>query len=196
MNHINQTTVEQLTPDDIFFHNGQKYTLIENNSISTSFNELIVLNDSVQQNLKLKKTDVVTVNETFTPNQNLQTLTEHKSSVRKVRNERGNLISVDLYDPEALIERKLTKDEIKKRDQCADELLSNPKFQERYGDPDNIRPPGKTIDDVAYGICTNRATGRETTKRRKTQKESYEVKRLDRINTLRNAIRRIPNEEF
>ena len=164
MNHINQTTVEQLTPDDIFFHNGQKYILIENNSISTSFNELIVLNDS--------------------------------SSVRKVRNERGNLISVDLYDPEALLERKLTKDEIKKRDQCADELLSNPKFQERYGDPDNIRPPGKTIDDVAYGICTNRATGRETTKRRKTQKESYEVKRLDRINTLRNAIRRIPNEEF
>ena len=86
MNHINQTTVEQLTPDDIFFHNGQKYILIENNSISTSFNELIVLNDSVQQNLKLKKTDVVRVNETFTPNQNLQTLTEHKSSVRKVRN--------------------------------------------------------------------------------------------------------------
>mgnify|MGYP003119332393 CR=1 FL=1 len=123
MNHINQTTVEQLTPDDIFFHNGQKYILIENNSISTSFNELIVLNDSVQQNLKLKKTDVVRVNETFTPNQNLQTLTEHKSSVRKVRNERGNLISVDLYDPEALLERKLTKDEIKKRDQCPDPYI-------------------------------------------------------------------------
>ena len=52
------------------------------------------------------------------------------------------------------------------------------------------------MDDVAYGICTNRAKGLLQGKGKKTQKESYEVKVLDRINTVRNAIRRIPNEEL
>ena len=196
MNGITEIKVEYLTPNDEFFYEGKNYVVVENNSISTSFNELIVKNESSQENLKLKKSNVVQTNESVITPTPTKTVNEYASSPIKTRNQRGNLISVNFYDPEALLERKLTKDEIKKRDKCAEELLGSPEFQERYSDPDNIRPPGRTIDDVAYGICTNRATGRGNVRGKKTQKESYEVKSLDRINTLRNAIRRIPNEEF
>ena len=150
MRATNQILVEQLSEGDIFFYDGEKYTVIENNSISSSFNELIVLNDSVQANIRLKKTEPVTLNEmvVLTP---LQNKLKESVPIKKTRNDRGTLIAVNLYDPESLTERKLSKDEIKKRDECAKSLLDNPKFQKKYGDGDSIRPPGKTIDDVAYG---------------------------------------------
>ncbi len=196
MRATNQILVEQLSEGDIFFYDGEKYTVIENNSISSSFNELIVLNDSVQANIRLKKTEPVTLNEmvVLTP---LQNKLKESVPIKKTRNDRGTLIAVNLYDPESLTERKLSKDEIKKRDECAKSLLDNPKFQKKYGDGDSIRPPGKTIDDVAYGTCTNRVKGvKNKTGKKKVQKESYIVKGPDRINTIRNAIRRLPNEEF
>ena len=97
---------------------------------------------------------------------------------------------MNLYNPEELVERKLSKDEIKKRDQCADKLLSNDKFIDRYGDDKD------NMDNVAYGTCTNRVKGIKNKSGKKVQKESVMFKSLDRINTIRKAIRRLPNEEL
>ena len=41
----------------------------------------------------------------------------------------------------------------------AKELLGNDRFQDKYSNSDNIKAPGKNIDDVAYGTCTNRVKG-------------------------------------
>ena len=197
MKATDKIKIGQLVKGDTFFYNGNRYDVVENSEISSSFNEVIVIAESVEINLRLKRDTVVRLNESVVSVPVRKTITESSSSMKKTRNERGTLISVNMYNPEELEERKLTKDEIKKRDNCATKLLDSPEFKERYSDGDNINPPGRTIDDVAYGICTNRAKGIEKGKgKKKVQKESYTVKSLDRINTLRNAIRRLPNEEL
>ena len=190
MQTTNQILVEQLTSGDVFFYSGKKYTVVENTSISSSFNELIVINETVRDNIRLKKATTVKLNESVIIVPTKLELTEQSSQIKKIRNERGTLIAVNLYNPEELVERKLSKDEIKKRDQCADKLLSNDKFIDTYGDDKD------NMNNAAYGTCTNQIKGVKNKSGKKVQKESVMFKSLDRINTIRKAIRRLPNEEL
>mgnify|MGYP003656237414 CR=1 FL=1 len=186
METTNKILVEQLSPGDIFFYDGKKHAVIENNELSSSFNEVIVHGESDQSNLRLKKSTSVTLNE----NVQLVPIVEKTSQyTNKIRNERGAIIAVNFHDPD-LTERKLSKDEIKNRDICADKLLNNDKFIETYGDDTD------NMNNTAYGTCTNQIKGVKNKSGKKVQKESYMSKGLDRINTIRNAIRRIPNEEI
>jgi hypothetical protein len=53
------------------------------------------------------------------------------------------------------------------------------------------------MNNVAYGTCTNRVKGvKNKSGKKEVQKESYMTKSINRINTIRKAIRRLPNEEL
>jgi hypothetical protein len=186
METTNKILIEQLSPGDIFFYDGKKHVVIENNELSSSFNEVVVHGESDQSNLRLKKSTSVTLNENV---QFIPVVEKTSHYTKKIRNERGNVIAVNFHDPD-LTERKLSKDEIKKRDECADKLLKNDRFIDTYGDDKD------NMNNAAYGTCTNNVKGIKNKSGKKVQKESYMSKGLDRINTIRNAIRRIPNEEI
>ena len=48
--------VDDLRPGDVFFtSDGKRHDVIENIKISSSFNELITLSESKQENIRLKK---------------------------------------------------------------------------------------------------------------------------------------------
>ena len=191
MQTTDQILVEQLSSGDVFYYNGKKYTVIENNNISSSFNELIVINETVQDNIRLKKSTTVKLNESVVIVPSKPELNEQPIQVKKIRNERGTLLAANFYDPNELTERKLSKDEIKKRDKCAKELLGTDRFVDKYGDDKD------NMNNVAYGTCTNRVKGvKNKSGKKEVQKESFMFKPLNRINTIRNAIRRLPNEEF
>jgi predicted HTH domain antitoxin len=191
MEATDKITVDQLTTGDTFFYNGKRYDVLENSKISSSFNEIITISESTQQNLKLKRNTHVRLNETVISVPVKPIIQENVDTVKRIRNERGTLISVNLYNPEELVERKLSKDEIKKRDKCADELLSNDRFVDKYGDDKD------NMNNVAYGTCTNRVKGvKNKSGKKEVQKESYMTKSINRINTIRKAIRRLPNEEL
>ena len=95
-----------------------------------------------------------------------------------------------------ITEKKLTKDEIKKRDSLAKELLSDPDFNKKYGKKDNIKPRAKNKEDVAYAIATLIATGRGNQIKRGRKKKKKVDESFNRLNTLRNSIRRDLNEEI
>ena len=191
MEATDKITVDQLTSGDTFFYNGKRYDVLENSKISSSFNEIIAISESTQQNLKLKRNTHVRLNEAVISVPVKPIIQENVDNVKRIRNERGTLISVNLYNPEELVERKLSKDEIKKRDKCAEELLSNDRFVDKYGDDKD------NMNNVAYGTCTNRVKGvKNKSGKKEVQKESYMTKSINRINTIRKAIRRLPNEEL
>jgi hypothetical protein len=180
-----KTQIQVLNESDTFFLDGKKYIVITNNPISTSFNEITAISEGENVNIRLRKDQTVYIQEQKTAttlHRNLPTTPE------KIRNEKGNIIRVSFAGE--LTEQTLTKDQIKKRDECAEELLNNPEFKERYSNPDNVKAPGRDINDVAYGICTNRATGRENKRGSKSRKEETNES-FNRLNIISNILRRI-----
>jgi len=176
--------IEVLNESDTFFLDGKKYIVITNNSISTSFNELTAISEGENVNIRLRKEQSVYIEEQKTTT-NLHV--QIPNAPEKIRNEKGNIIRVSFAGE--LTEQTLTKDQIKKRDECAKKLLDSPEFKERYNNPENVNPPGRDINDVAYGICTNRATGRGNSRGSKSRKETNES--FNRLNTISNILRRI-----
>ena len=182
--------ISLLNEGDTFFMDGEKYTVLSNAEISTSFNELKALHENENVNLRIRKSEEVYIQETTVPVKNTTPISTVTPT--KVRNDKGNLIYVSFG--EVLNEQTLTKDQIKKRDECAKELLDNPEFKERYSNPDNVKAPGRDINDVAYGICTNRVTGRGNKQGSRSRKETNES--FDRLNTVKDILRRISNEKI
>ena len=116
--------------------------------------------------------------------------------------EKGKSVSGVLKDDfntslkQMITEKKLTKDEIKKRDSLAKELLADPDFNKKYGKKDNIKPRAKNKEDVAYAIATLIATGRGNQIKRGRKKKKKVDESFNRLNTIRNSIRRDLNEEI
>lgn len=253
---IETKTVQELEEGDSFTYDGVLYFVTENESISTSFNEVKVLYEGENGNLRLRKTEKVRITEDKkTPKLNKPVRTPggpKKFSVH-VRNAKGNIVKVNFGDPnmeikrddpnrrknfrarhncadkkdktkagywsckmwekgksvsgvlkddfntslkQMITEKKLTKDEIKKRDSLAKELLSDPDFNKKYGKKDNIKPRAKNKEDVAYAIATLIATGRGNQIKRGRKKKKKVDESFNRLNTLRNSIRRDLNEEI
>jgi hypothetical protein len=171
--------INSLKENDIFFLEGQKYSVLSNNKISTSFNEVVALCEGENVNLRIRNNDNVYVNKnSITSN---IPLNEVKNSVTKFRNDKGTVVRVHFDN---ITEIKLTQDQIKNRDECADELLSNDRFVEKYGDDKD------NMNNAAYGTCTNRAKGvKNKTGKRSKKEETNES--FDRLNTIKNILRRI-----
>jgi len=116
--------------------------------------------------------------------------------------EKGKSVSGVLKDDfntslkQMIAEKKITKDEIKKRDSMAKELLADPDFKKKYGKKDNIKDPAKNIEDVAYAIATLIVTGRGNQIKRGRSKNKKVDESFNRLNTVRNSIRRDLNEEI
>jgi hypothetical protein len=250
-------TIQELKKGDGFTYDGMLYFVTENESISKSFNEIKVICEGENGNLRLRKTEKVRVTEDKkTPKLNKPVRTPggpKKFSVH-VRNSKGNIVKVNFGDPKMEIkrddperrknfrarhncadkkdktkagywsckmwergksvssylkdsfstdtkkmitEKKLTKDQQKKRDDLASELLGDPDFNKRYGKKDNIRPRAKNKSDVAYAIATLIASGRGSQINRGRKKKKKKVdESFNRLNTIRNSIRRDLNEEI
>jgi len=248
--------VVNLVEGDSFVHDGEIYFVLENQSISTSFNEVKVLSEDDNHNLRLRKDCVVNITEKKTPklNKPFRTPGGPKKFSVHVRNAKGNIVKANFGDPkmeikrddpkrrkafrdrhncadkndktkadywsckmwekgksvssylkddfdtslrQMIAEKKLTKDQIKKRDSLAKELLSDPDFNKKYGKKDNIRPRAKNKSDVAYAIATLIATGRGNQIKRGRKKKKKKVdESFNRLNTIRNSIRRDLNEEI
>ncbi|HCT52387.1 MAG TPA: hypothetical protein DF712_08000 [Balneola sp.] len=177
--------INSLAENDLFFLEGQRYSVLSNKKISSSFNEVVALCEGENVNLRIRSDHGVYVHkDSIKPN---KPLNEVKNSVTKLRNDKGTVVRVHFDN---ITETKLTKDQIKKRDACAKELLGNDRFQDKYSNSDNIKAPGKNIDDVAYGTCTNRVKGvKNKTGKRSKKEETNES--FDRLNTIKNILRRI-----
>ena len=247
--------VQNLVEGDSFVHDGEIYFVLENQSISTSFNEIKVRGEDDDHNLRLRKGCVVSITEQKTPklNKPFRTPGGPKKFSVHVRNAKGNIVKVNFGDPkmeikrddpdrrknfrarhncadktdktkagywsckmwekgksvssylkddfdtslkQMIAEKKLTKDQTKKRDDLASELLSDKDFNKRYGKKDNIRPRAKNKSDVAYAIATLIATGRGNQIKRGRKKKKKVDESFNRLNTVRNSIRRDLNEEI
>ena len=247
--------IQDLREGDSFSYDGSIYFVKENQSISTSFNELKVICEDGDGNLRLRKTEKVNITEKKTPklNKPFRTSGGPKKFSVHVRNSKGNIVKVNFGDPnmeikrddperrknfrarhncadktdktkagywsckmwekgksvssylkddfdaslkQMITEKKLTKDQIKKRDSLAKELLSDPDFNKKYGKKDNIKPRAKNKEDVAYAIATLIATGRGNQIKRGRKKKKKVDESFNRLNTVRNSIRRDLNEEI
>ena len=130
------------------------------------------------------------------------------STTNKIRNEKGNIVTVSFSDSitehkvpktttikskilrTVIKERKLSKGEIEKRDDCVKAVMDNPKFVKKYKKMSNVHHPGRTIDDVAYGTCTMHAKGEKTKQREEEGKKKKTNESVERLDTIRKAIRR------
>ena len=116
--------------------------------------------------------------------------------------EKGKSVSDYLKDDfdtslrQMITEKKLTKDQQKRRDELAQELLADPDFKKRYGKKDNIKPQAKNMSDIAYAIATLIVTGRGDQINRGRPKKKKVDESFNRLNTIRNSIRRDLNEEI
>jgi len=93
--------IENLIEDDNFVHDGETYFVLENTSISNSFNEVKVASEDGNHNLRLRKTCVVTLSEKKTPklNKPFRTSGGPKKFSVHVRNSKGNIVKVNFGDP-------------------------------------------------------------------------------------------------
>ena len=206
-----KTQIEFLNKEDIFFLDGKKYIVSSNENISSSFNELHTICEGEEYNLRLRKNEAVWVEHPeFSLKTNKVTPT---SGINKIRNERGNLVSVNFRNtltentfpiPRAahiklkvktiIKEKKLSKGETEKRDDCVKALMDTPRFVKKYKKMSNVHHPGRTIDDVAYGTCTMHAKGEKTKQREEEGKRKSKKKKtnesVERLDTIRKAIRR------
>tara|TARA_R110000796_G_C14448274_1_gene423118 strand:+ start:216 stop:947 length:732 start_codon:yes stop_codon:yes gene_type:complete len=104
--------------------------------------------------------------------------------------EKGKSVSTvlkDNFNPELkqmIRERKLSKGEIKKRDAGAEVLM----------DKGDLKPSFGTKEEMAYAIATIHAKGEKTAPRGSNKKDTAES--FNRLNTIRNSIRRDLNEEI
>ena len=247
--------VQNLVEGDSFVHDGEIYFVLENQSISTSFNEVKVRGEDDDHNLRLRKECVVGITEKKTPklNKPFRTPGGPKKFSVHVRNAKGNIVKVNFGDPkmeikrddperrknfrarhncadktdktkagywsckmwekgksvssylkddfdtslkQMITEKKLTKDQQKKRDDLAQELLADPDFKKRYSKKDNIKPRAKNMSDIAYAIATLIVTGRGSQIKRGRSKKKKVTESFNRLNTIRNSIRRDLNEEI
>ena len=235
--------IENLIEGDNFVHDGELYFVLENTSISTSFNEIKVASEDGNHNLRLRKTCMVTLSEKKAPklNKPFRTSGGPKKFSVHVRNSKGNIVKVNFGDPnmeikrddperrknfrarhnctdktdktkagywsckmwekgksvssylkddfhtklkEMIRERKLSKGEIKKRDEIAPVLLDKGDLKPRFG----------TDEEMAYAIATIRAKKEKTAPRGPNRRDTAES--FNRLNTVRNSIRRDLNEEI
>ena len=210
MNKVQKIRVEFLTKGDVFFLEESVYTVTSNESISKSFNEIKALCEKEECNLRLRKNEELgLIKEKYIPQ-------KINKSVVKSRNEIGNIVLVNFSGIDTISEgpdewpsrtkrKKISKAQEKTRDDCAEDLMNKASFNKRYNKKKNVKAPAKSKSDVAYAICALQATGRgnqinrgrpckdppcHKEKKKKTQKESYMIESLNRLNTLRNAIRR------
>lgn len=168
-----QIRIESLIESDTFVMDGIVYTVMDNARLSKSFNELYVICEGEQQTLRIKKDTQIWLNNTPTTQPDSS---QKQGIIEKTRNDKGNLVSVKFIP---ITERSLSDSEIKERDKCADELLDNDRFVDKYGDDkDNMH-------NTAYGTCTNRVKGIKNKSNKEKTNESVE-----RLNTIRKAIRR------
>jgi len=186
-----ETKIEFLDKDDIFFLDGKKYTVTLNENLSSSFNQLHTLYEGEEYNLRLRKNETVWVEQQQNISKNIN---KSRFGVDKIRNEKGTIVAVN-FGNSILTERKLSKSEIEKRDDCVKALMDNPKFVKTYKKMSNVHHPGRTIDDVAYGTCTMHAKGEKTKQREKEGFKRKDKKKktnesFERLNTIKKAIRR------
>jgi len=235
--------IKDLREGDSFSYDGNIYSVKENQSISTSFNELKVICEGGDGNLRLRKTEKVNITEKKTPklNKPFRTSGGPKKFSVHVRNSKGNIVKVNFGDPnmeikrddperrknfrarhncadktdktkagywsckmwekgksvssylkddfhdrlkEMIRERKLTKGEIKTRDEIAPVLMDKGDLKPRFG----------TEEEMAYAIATIRAKKEKTAPRGPNRRDTAES--FNRLNTVRNSIRRDLNEEI
>ena len=209
MDNKEKSKVKFLEKNDVFFLEGKVYTVVSNETLSTSFNEIHAICEEEDCNLRLRKNQDITLTEEKI------ILETSDTAITKTRNERGQLIEVNFGGSNTLTEgpdewpsrtkrKKITKAQEKKRDDCAEDLMKKPSFNKRYGKKKNVKPPAKSKSDVAYAICSLHATGRDNQINRgrpckdppchKEKKKTNEE--FNRLNTLRNAIRRNLNEKI
>ena len=195
-----KTKIEFLDQDDIFF---------VNENLSSSFNQLHTICEAEECNLRLRKNEAVWVEHQEKTSRNKGS---SNSTTNKIRNEKGNIVTVSFSDSitehkvpktttikskilrAVITERKLSKGEIEKRDDCVKAVMDNPKFVKKYKKMSNVHHPGRTIDDVAYGTCTMHAKGEKTKQREEEGKRKGKKKKtnesVERLDTIRKAIRR------
>jgi hypothetical protein len=201
--------VEFLTKGDVFFLEERVYTVTSNESISKSFNEINALCEKEDCNLRLRKNEeLVLIKEKVVPKNTT-------NSIIKTRNETGNVVSVNFSGIDTISEgpdewpsrtkrKKISKAQEKTRDDCAEDLMKKASFNKRYNKKKNVKAPAKSKSDVAYAICALQATGRGNQINRgrpckdppchKEKKKTNEE--FNRLNTLKNAIRRNLNEKI
>jgi hypothetical protein len=213
-----ETKIEFIDKNDIFFLDGKKYTVTLNENLSSSFNQLHTVCEGEECNLRLRKNETVWVEHQEKTSKNNRG--SSNSTTNKIRNEKGNVVTVSFSDsitenktpttPDikskilrtVLKERKLSKGETESRDKCVKALMDTPRFVKKYKKMSNVHHPGRTIDDVAYGTCTDHAKGVKTKQREweETKQREEEGKRkskkkktnesVERLDTIRKAIRR------
>ena len=161
--------IENLIEGDTFVHDGEFYFVLENTSISTSFNELKVASEEGNHNLRLRKTCMVTLSEKKTPklNKPFRTSGGPKKFSVHVRNAKGNIVKVNFGDPNMEIKR--------------DDPERRKNFRARHNCADKT-------DKTKAGRGNQIKRGR---KKKKKVDESF-----NRLNTVRNSIRRDLNEEI
>ena len=213
MNKVQKIKVEFLTKGDVFFLEESVYAVTSNESISKSFNEIKALCEKEECNLRLRKNEELRlIKENYIP----EIPQKINKSVVKSRNKIGNIVLVNFSGIDTISEgpdewpsrtkrKKISKAQEKTRDDCAEDLMNKASFNKRYNKKKNVKAPAKSKSDVAYAICALQATGRgnqinrgrpckdppcHKEKKKKTQKESYMIESWNRLNTLRNAIRR------
>ena len=253
---VKRKNIENLVEGETFIYEDDLCFVVDNQSISKSYNEIKVLCDGENMNYRLRKdTTVNMAEEKKTPklNKPFRTPGGPKKFSVHVRNAKGNIVKVNFGDPnmeikrddpkrrkafrdrhncadkkdktkagywsckmwekgksvsdylkddfdtslrQMVTEKKLTKDQQKKRDELAQELLGDADFNKRYGKKDNIRPKAKNKSDVAYAIATLIASGRGNQINRGRPKKKKVDESFNRLNTIRNSIRRDLNEEI
>lgn len=203
--------ITSLNVGDSFIFENNFHVLTSMKNISTSFNELNTICEGEECNLRLNRDKFVNLKERTS----VSTPTSF-SHVNKIRNETGHLVIANFNNSATISEgpdewpsrtqrKKISKAQEKTRDDCAEDLMNKASFNKRYDKKKNVKAPAKSKSDVAYAICALQATGRgnqinrgrpckdppcHKEKKKKTQKESYMIESLNRLNTLRNAIRR------
>jgi len=213
MTHSKKINITSLNIGDAFVFEGNFHVLTSMKNLSTSFNELNTICEGEECNLRLNKNEIITLKEKTTISPPTQT---SFSRVNKIRNETGHLVRANFNNSNLISEgpdewpsrtkrKKISKAQEKTRDDCAEDLMNKASFNKRYDKKKNVKPPAKSKSDVAYAICALQATGRGSQinrgrpckdppchkeKKKKTQKESYMIESWNRLNTLRNAIRR------
>jgi len=205
--------IKDLQKGDVFIYENDICKVTDNKKISKSYSEV-----SFTINEGSRKFSPNPIRERSDKKINIieksSSLEEQKKMSSYVRNSRGNVISVNFEksgEGTPLVEntknpildlltekerKKITKPQMKRRDEIADEIQSDPDFNKRYNKSENVKRPAKNKTDIAYAIATLIATGRGNQikrgkKKGKKSKKEQQNESLIRINTLREAIRRI-----
>ena len=216
--------IQDLNEGDIFLYENDLCKVDKNKQISTSYNEVLFSlqegsGGSIENSIRERKDKKIVILERSKKEKSVDSNDKNDKNRKKklsshVRNSKGNMISVNFErdDEESSLtenvknpimnllkekeRKKITKPQMKRRDEVADEILSEPDFNKRYNKSENIKAPAKNKSDVAYAIATLIATGRGNQinrgkKKGKKSKKEQQNESLIRINTLREAIRRI-----